>query len=66
MNLACPGAAPRARHQPARCPRPDHDHAIQVRHVLNDRDDNPENIISANPSMSHAGNMTHMTHRGIT
>jgi hypothetical protein len=36
-HLAGPATASRARHRPARRPRPDHDHAVQVRHIVDDQ-----------------------------
>jgi hypothetical protein len=37
VHLARQAAAPRARHRPARGPRPDHDHAVPVGHILDDQ-----------------------------
>jgi AhpD family alkylhydroperoxidase len=41
VHMAGQAAAPRARHRPARRPRPDHDHLILVRHILDDQGGQP-------------------------
>jgi hypothetical protein len=41
VHLAGPTSASRARHRSARRPRPDHDHAVQVRHIVDDQGRQP-------------------------